>query len=125
MSLKRTRQRKKASITSLIDVIFLLLLFFMLASTFSKHTEFELTAHAESTAGVSSTTTDISELMVLQNQLILNGTVCSDSDLVARLTGLHALTVRMDKTVTTQRLTDILMRLRTIPDLKLDLVEPK
>ncbi|HBT37159.1 MAG TPA: biopolymer transporter ExbD, partial [Hyphomonas sp.] len=32
MALKRTRPRRRASITSLIDVIFLLLLFFMLAS---------------------------------------------------------------------------------------------
>ena len=42
MALRRARQRRRASITSLIDVIFLLLLFFMLASTFSKYSEIEL-----------------------------------------------------------------------------------
>ena len=42
MSLKRVQQRRRASITSLIDVIFLLLLFFMLASTFSKFSEIDI-----------------------------------------------------------------------------------
>ena len=36
-------RRRKLSLTSLIDVIFLLLLFFMLSSTFSQFSEVELT----------------------------------------------------------------------------------
>ena len=42
---KRTR-RRRLSMTSLIDVIFLLLLFFMLSSTFSKFSEVELSGTA-------------------------------------------------------------------------------
>ena len=38
------RRRASLSLTSLIDVIFLLLLFFMLSSTFSRQGEVELTA---------------------------------------------------------------------------------
>lgn len=38
------RRRGAISVTSLIDVIFLLLLFFMLSSTFTKYGEIELTA---------------------------------------------------------------------------------
>lgn len=38
------RKRRPVSLTSLIDVIFLLLLFFMLTSTFSKYNEFEVSA---------------------------------------------------------------------------------
>ncbi|QEW19030.1 Biopolymer transport protein ExbD/TolR [Marinibacterium anthonyi] len=37
-----TRRRSRLSMTSLIDVIFLLLLFFMLTSTFTKYGEIEL-----------------------------------------------------------------------------------
>ena len=39
-----SRKRKPVSLTSLIDVIFLLLLFFMLSSTFSKYSELEVNA---------------------------------------------------------------------------------
>ncbi|MEM9734662.1 MAG: biopolymer transporter ExbD [Pseudomonadota bacterium] len=39
---KTAPPRRRLSLTSLIDVIFLLLLFFMLSSTFSKYNEFEL-----------------------------------------------------------------------------------
>ncbi len=38
------RKRRYPSLTSLVDIIFLLLLFFMLSSTFSKFTEVEVTA---------------------------------------------------------------------------------
>ncbi|MEM7291024.1 MAG: biopolymer transporter ExbD [Pseudomonadota bacterium] len=39
-----SRPRRYPSLTSLIDVIFLLLLFFMLSSTFSKYSEVELSS---------------------------------------------------------------------------------
>lgn len=42
--MRKSRLRRRLSMTSLIDVIFLLLLFFMLSSTFSKFAEVELTA---------------------------------------------------------------------------------
>lgn len=37
-----SKSRRKVSLTSLIDVIFLLLLFFMLSSTFSKYSQVEV-----------------------------------------------------------------------------------
>nr|WP_120631445.1 biopolymer transporter ExbD [Ruegeria sp. EL01] len=42
----RRKRRKRLSMTSLIDVIFLLLLFFMLTSTFSKFGEIEFSTTA-------------------------------------------------------------------------------
>ncbi len=46
------RRRRPISVTSLIDVIFLLLLFFMLTSTFAKFAEVEITGgRAGQTAG--------------------------------------------------------------------------
>ncbi len=41
---KREKRKNIIGLTSLIDVIFLLLLFFMLTSTFTKFTEFDLSA---------------------------------------------------------------------------------
>lgn len=52
MALKRAYVRKRTSITSLIDVIFLLLLFFMLASTFTKFSEIEISSGSQSTSSV-------------------------------------------------------------------------
>ncbi|MEM7068006.1 MAG: biopolymer transporter ExbD [Pseudomonadota bacterium] len=40
----QVRRRRYPSLTSLIDIIFLLLLFFMLSSTFSKYNEVEVAA---------------------------------------------------------------------------------
>ena len=42
--MRSTRRRRKLSMTSLIDVIFLLLLFFMLTSTFTRFAELDLAA---------------------------------------------------------------------------------
>ena len=48
------RRARRLSLTSLIDVIFLLLLFFMLSSTFTRFAEVELTG-AQATTGSSGT----------------------------------------------------------------------
>lgn len=45
-----TRRRRPLSLTSLIDVIFLLLLFFMLSSTFTRFAQVEVTAGRAGTA---------------------------------------------------------------------------
>ncbi|MFV0243840.1 MAG: biopolymer transporter ExbD [Qingshengfaniella sp.] len=42
MPVRVARRRRRLQVTSLIDVIFLLLLFFMLSSTFSRYTELPL-----------------------------------------------------------------------------------
>ncbi len=96
--------------TPLIDVIFLLLLFFMLSSTFSTFGEIEL-SHA--TAG-SSTTEASSERMFVQlgaERLVLNGADVSLDDLSAQLEEGQVL-VSLDPDTTAQRLVDLLVRLR-------------
>ena len=50
--MRRRRRSGRLSMTSLIDVIFLLLLFFMLTSTFSKFSEVELAAEGTSDEAV-------------------------------------------------------------------------
>ncbi|MEC9310793.1 MAG: biopolymer transporter ExbD, partial [Pseudomonadota bacterium] len=64
------QRRRRLSMTSLIDVIFLLLLFFMLTSTFSKYGEVELMA-----AGQGAKTQDRQKLFVTlgAERLMLNG----------------------------------------------------
>ncbi|PVA10577.1 biopolymer transporter ExbD [Pelagivirga sediminicola] len=102
------------SMTSLIDVIFLLLLFFMLTSTFSKFSEIELSA-AGGGAGASS---DPRPLFVQlgAEELTLNGERLDLSGLVSALpheAGAPVpLLISLRGGVTSQRLTDLLVALR-------------
>jgi biopolymer transport protein ExbD len=106
--------------TSLIDVIFLLLLFFMLSSTFSRFAEVEIAA---TTSGQSAASTDTRPtfLRLEQDRLTLNGqeyqldglgeafdTLRSDAD-----DALPVLVSLQDE-VTAQRLTDLLVALRGV-----------
>lgn len=106
--------------TSLIDVIFLLLLFFMLTSTFSKFSELEL-----STAGSSAVAPRDSKPLFLQleaDALRLNGDAVSLNSLAASALGKAedgtTLLVALGKDVTSQRLTDLLVALRGLPTLR-------
>ncbi|WP_415918960.1 biopolymer transporter ExbD [Tateyamaria sp. SN6-1] len=104
--------------TSLIDVIFLLLLFFMLTSTFSRYSEVELTA---ATSG----TTAPSDLPPLFLQLHPDRVALNGVDVVMQTlsqavadTGAgtahtpQTLLVSMTSDVSAQRLTDLLAALR-------------
>ncbi|MEL7258394.1 MAG: biopolymer transporter ExbD [Pseudomonadota bacterium] len=114
------------SLTSLIDVIFLLLLFFMLPSTFSKFSEVELAAAGAGAAG----TSDVqrSFLQLGENTLSLNGEDIAPEALADRFgqTAPDAETisviVSMQDDVTAQRLTDILVVLRGIDRLKINVL---
>jgi len=110
--------------TSLIDVIFLLLLFFMLTSTFSKFSEVDLSAASSSTAAPS----DEPPLFVQlgQNDLRLNGDVVAlatiaDSALADAKEGTVAL-VSLGENVDSQRLTDLLVALRGLPKLRVSVL---
>lgn len=95
--------------TPLIDVIFLLLLFFMLSSTFSKFGEIELS----STTGGTARASDPSERVFLQlgaERLVLNGAPITLDDLNTEVESGQVL-VSLDIDVTSQRLTDVLVRL--------------
>ncbi|WP_418591781.1 ExbD/TolR family protein [Ponticoccus sp. (in: a-proteobacteria)] len=118
---KRTR-RRRLSMTSLIDVIFLLLLFFMLSSTFSKFAEVDLAA-----AGSGATPSTDARPMFLSlapDSLRLNGTDHPLETLAAVLAAEKGETdtplpviVALGEGVTAQRLTDVLAILRGQPGL--------
>ncbi|WP_170550152.1 biopolymer transporter ExbD [Ruegeria atlantica] len=96
--------------TPLIDVIFLLLLFFMLTSTFSKYGEIELSA---ATAGSASANTpkDRAFVQLGEERLVLNGTPVTLADLTTQVTTGQVL-VSLDPDTTAQRLVDLLVLLR-------------
>ena len=107
--------------TSLIDVIFLLLLFFMLSSTFSKFAEVELSAAVSVAAAPSETPPIFLELA--SDILRVNGT---EHDIAMRETALSeqadpqapvALLISLKDGVSAQRLTDLLVVLRDIQGL--------
>ena len=109
--------------TSLIDVIFLLLLFFMLSSTFSTFAEVELSA-----AGGGGTAEGAPLFVQLgPDSLRLNGTpldlaALDSSALAARETPV-AVIVSLGDGVSAQRLTDLLVALRPYPALAVTVLE--
>lgn len=110
--------------TSLIDVIFLLLLFFMLTSTFSKFSEVELAAAGSGKAEPS----DAPPLFVQlgQEQLSLNGNALTLNDIPAsplsQVKDGTAVLISLDAEVDSQRLTDLLVALRTLPKLRVSVL---
>lgn len=104
--------------TSLIDVIFLLLLFFMLSSTFSRFAEVELAAAGA--GGNDSSDTKISFLKLGGETLSLNGQDMEIAGLTEAFAQLPQeaetlpVVVSLRDDVTSQRLTDLLVVLRGI-----------
>ncbi|MCF6431137.1 biopolymer transporter ExbD [Leisingera sp. MMG026] len=113
-------KRRRLSMTSLIDVIFLLLLFFMLTSTFSKFGEVELMA-----AGQGATGSDKQMLFVVlgEHSLTLNGQP-ADLERIAGLirlqpqTGGHLVLISPGADASSQRLVDLLSELRRVEGLQ-------
>ena len=123
---KRSRQRR-LSMTSLIDVIFLLLLFFMLSSTFSRFAEVEL-ATGGGTASVAASNIRPLFLRLSEDSLDLNGDplaldALSDALKAKAEQEETALLVSLNGTVTSQRLTDLLVILRGMPALQVTVLE--
>ena len=102
--------RRPMSMTPLIDVIFLLLLFFMLTSTFSKYGEIEL-SNAVGGSTTSATPTERLFLQLGSERLVLNGQTVSLNDLETQLEAGQVL-VSLDPDTTAQRVIDVLVRLR-------------
>lgn len=69
-SLGSSKRKRVLSLTSLIDVIFLLLLFFMLSSTFSNYTDLDLAA---SSSGVPAAKQSPVLLKLTHDRLAING----------------------------------------------------
>ena len=121
MSLRPNDRRARLSMTSLIDVIFLLLLFFMLSSTFSKFAEVEVTAGA---SGATAAETDAKPLFLrlLAQEVSLNGVVVPIETLRRRLepeARPALILISVTENTTAQTLTDVLTTLRDVPDVSL------
>lgn len=102
--------RRPMSMTPLIDVIFLLLLFFMLSSTFSRFAEIELSSAA---SGTSAPDKPIERIFVQigAERLTMNGVAATLDELSAQIDTGQVL-VSLDADTSAQRLVDLLVRLR-------------
>lgn len=119
-------RRRKLSLTSLIDVIFLLLLFFMLSSTFSHYSEVELATSGAGAAPAPDTRPIFVRLRA--DSLRVNAREVDIAGLRGAVTPLmdgeaRAL-VSTGADVTAQRLTDLLLALRAIPRLSVQVLAP-
>lgn len=105
--------------TSLIDVIFLLLLFFMLTSTFSEFAEVELSAGAAA-IGVTPAQAPPVFLRLGEIELSVNGDATALAALTTRLESVEdaPVLISLQTGVTAQRLTDLMVVLRTVPGLR-------
>lgn len=126
MALRATYRRRALSMTSLIDVIFLLLLFFMLSSTFSKFSEVELAGAGAPGAGSADQTLF---LQVTPDTLRLNTESLNIADLPTRLTAAlganeSQVLLSLSDDVTAQRLTNVLVILRAQPKLTFNILAP-
>lgn len=112
--LRKRRRKSPISLTSLVDVIFLLLLFFMLSSTFSKFAEVEL-----SVASGGGAATDAAPIFVqlFPDRLTVNGAAQTLAGLEIEPKEGQPLLVALQDGVTAQRLTDLLVVLRSYPGL--------
>ncbi|MEO1680766.1 MAG: biopolymer transporter ExbD [Pseudomonadota bacterium] len=120
--MRRRVRRRRLSMTSLIDVIFLLLLFFMLSSTFSKFAEVEMSVGG---AGAGAAIPDrLAFLRLGEQQLDLNGQAVDLAGLGPALDALAdpTLIVSVLPSASAQRLTDLLVELRRTPDVQVVLL---
>ena len=129
MGLRKATRRRALSLTSLIDVIFLLLLFFMLSSTFSRFAEVELAA---ATGGRSAEPSENKPtfLRLGQDEVSLNGQTYALSDLPGAFAELREeeedalpVLISLQDDVTSQRLTDLLVALRPVQGLRVTVLD--
>ena len=125
MALKRITRRRSLSITSLIDVIFLLLLFFMLSSTFSKFSDLDI---ASATGGEQAgDAPEVIELIIDAHHIRLEGAVLPAHGWAkavrTKQTDNTVVALSVDPQISTQRLTDVLAELNEIPGLPVYVVE--
>ena len=120
-------RRRKLSLTSLIDVIFLLLLFFMLSSTFSRNGEIPFLAGA--TGGAGNAERPPLFLRLNGTTLSLNGSAVALDGLVAAIAGrvggnpAPRLILSVTGDATSQGLVDVLVPLGRIPGAEIIVVE--
>lgn len=121
---KARRRQRRMSLTSLIDVIFLLLLFFMLTSTFSRYAEVELSAASGTEANVNKNPPVF--LRLSPDTLTVNGDEVSLQNIASSLEhdalAPRIVLVSISDGVTAQRLTDLLGAVRKVPGIALSVL---
>jgi biopolymer transport protein ExbD len=131
MLLRQAKPRRPVSVTSLIDVIFLLLLFFMLSSTFARYSEVEIGRQGGGGGAPSGAAPSLSFLQLGAAELRLDGAALPLDRLAPTLSERLAqddalmLLVQLRQDVLAQRLTDLLVALRGVPGLTYALIAPK
>ncbi|WP_171561947.1 MULTISPECIES: biopolymer transporter ExbD [unclassified Roseobacter] len=117
-------KRRPVTLTPLIDIIFLLLLFFMLSSTSSRFAEIPL---LNAGSGTASETAPLF-VQLTPDTVVLNGTVLPLEALVPAINALGAeetqpLLVTLHGEVSSQRLVDLLTVMRRAADLAVSVLE--
>ena len=86
LELSTKRRRSVISLTPLIDVVFILLLFFMLASNFSQERSLSLISQSNSSSAIVETEIDRASVRFEQiNDILLDGTRYSQADFLDSL----------------------------------------
>ena len=123
MAARAPFRRRTLSLTSLIDVIFLLLLFFMLTTTFTRTAELPLVAGGRGT-GMAQTAPIF--LRLAPEDVTVNGQTAPLSTVTDRITALGQtapqVLVSLAPGVTAQRLADLLAHLRRQPGLRVQVL---
>lgn len=113
--------------TSLIDVIFLLLLFFMLTSTFSRFSEVPLPLAGAGTVTANAAIPPLF-LRVGEEAISLNGQNIAIDGLAGAINAEgdapQPVIVSVTPDTSAQRLTDVLVSLREIPNIALNVLVP-
>ena len=129
MLLRRVvKPRRSISVTPLIDVIFLLLLFFMLSSTFTRFAEVEVSTGGGA-AAVQPASTPPLFLQLRPDGLRLNGqevTVATLADRIGELSKDAAkmlLIVPISEEVNAQSLVDVLVAIRPLSYIDIQVIE--
>lgn len=104
------RSRRALALTPLIDVIFLLLLFFMLTTSFAREVDLPLAPGGSAASGVERP----AFLDLGPQEMRLNGALLDPAGLAAALAGEAAVLVRLQEGVTAQRLIDVLAPLARV-----------
>ncbi|PFG63917.1 outer membrane transport energization protein ExbD [Thioclava sp. ES.031] len=123
--MRKPLRRRSLSMTSLIDVIFLLLMFFMLASSFSRMTELPIAARGA--GGAAAPESKLVFLKLGPERISLNGKAVGLEALEAALRDGFAQTpprllVSLAPDTSSQRLADLLVRLRAVPGLQAEVL---
>ena len=114
--LSNSPRRRRVSLTALIDVIFLLLLFFMLSSTFARHGELTLDWSGAGSATPAASDTMTRLLQIRDDALLLDTRPVTAGDLRQALDAERGgtLLVSVGRDVRAQQFADVLQALDTV-----------